>query len=67
MQRRLQETLDQLEHGDPTRLSGFTGAYARAMTRVCARPVSVLGAIALLLISIFWAYGQYGKGHHLLQ
>ena len=58
----LSETLDQLEHGDPTRLSGFTGAYARAMTRVCARPVSVLGAIALLLISIFWAYGQYGKG-----
>ncbi|MDA8985958.1 efflux RND transporter permease subunit [Luminiphilus sp.] len=58
----LAETLDQLEHGDPTRLSGFTGAYARAMTRVCARPVSVLGAIALLLISIFWAYGQYGKG-----
>ena len=56
------QTLDQLEHGDPTRLSGFTGAYARAMTRVCARPVSVLGAIALLLISIFWAYGQYGKG-----
>ena len=56
------KTLDQLEHGDPTRLSGFTGAYARAMTRVCARPVSVLGAIALLLISIFWAYGQYGKG-----
>ena len=58
----LSETLDQLEHGDPTRLSGFTGTYARAMTRVCARPVSVLGAIALLLISIFWAYGQYGKG-----
>lgn len=58
----LAETLDQLEHGDPTRLSGFTGAYARAMTRVCARPVSVLGAIALLLISIFLAYGQYGKG-----
>lgn len=58
----LAETLDQLEHGDPTRLSGFTGAYARAMTRVCARPVSVLGAIALLLITIFWAYGQYGKG-----
>ena len=56
------QTLDQLEHGDPTRLSGFTGAYARAMTRVCARPVSVLGAIALLLISIFGAYGQYGKG-----
>ena len=56
------KTLDQLEHGDPTRLSGFTGAYARAMTHVCARPVSVLGAIALLLISIFGAYGQYGKG-----
>jgi multidrug efflux pump len=56
------QTLDQLEHGDPTRLSGFTGAYARAMTHVCARPVSVLGAIALLLISIFGAYGQYGKG-----
>ena len=55
-------TLDELEHGDPTGLGGFTGAYARAMTRVCARPATTLAAIALLLVSVFWAYGQYGKG-----
>jgi multidrug efflux pump len=53
---------DELEHGDPTRLGGFTGLYARAMRKVCAQPAATLGAIAVLLISIFWAYGQYGKG-----
>jgi multidrug efflux pump len=53
---------DELEHGDPTRLGGFTGLYARAMREVCAQPAATLGAIAVLLISIFWAYGHYGKG-----
>ena len=53
---------DELEHGDPTRLGGFTGLYARAMRKVCAQPAATLGAIAVLLISIFWAYGHYGKG-----
>ena len=52
----------ELEHGDPTRLDGFTGLYAHAMRKVCAQPAATLGAIAVLLISIFWAYSHYGKG-----
>ena len=44
-------------------LSGFTGAYARAMSQRFVRALRpLLAAIAVLLVSIFWAYGQYGKG-----
>ncbi len=33
------EQLDELEHGDPTRLGGATGVYARFLTVVCRHPV----------------------------
>ena len=53
---------DESENGDPNRLVGFPGLYARAMREVCAQPAATLGAIAVLLISIFWSYSHYGKG-----
>lgn len=57
-----QQTLEQLEHGDPTKLRSVTGAYARFMTLVCARPLITVGIIFALLFSVFWAYGKYGGG-----
>jgi hypothetical protein len=31
--------LEELEHGDPTRLGGVTGAYARLMRSICNAPL----------------------------
>lgn len=55
-------TMEQLDHGDPTKLGGFTGAYARALAVICNRPALSAGLIAALLLSIFWSYGQFGHG-----
>ncbi|MFT7288693.1 MAG: multidrug efflux pump, partial [Halieaceae bacterium] len=55
-------TLEQLEHGDPTRLSGATGAYARFLAVVCRHPVVTMLSILTLLSGIFWSYGQFGRG-----
>jgi multidrug efflux pump len=57
-----QATLEQLEHGDPTRLGGATGWYARQLLRVCRHPLLSVGLIFSLLISVFLAYGQFGRG-----
>lgn len=57
-----QKTLEQLEHGDPTRLSGVTGSYARLIAAVCRHPIVTLGLIISLLFSVFWAYGAFGRG-----
>lgn len=52
----------ELESGDPTTLPSATGAYARWLTRVCARPGIALLIILAGLISIFVAYGKYSPG-----
>ncbi|MEM8499171.1 MAG: efflux RND transporter permease subunit [Pseudomonadota bacterium] len=52
----------QMEHGDPTQLSGYTGIFARFLTHVCAHPLVTLGLIFGVLGSIFWSYGKYGAG-----
>ena len=56
------ETVHLLETGNPTGLRTVTGAYARFLERVCARPILTLGIIIAVLMSIFWAYGEYGRG-----
>jgi len=56
------DTLERLEHGDPTSLPGITGAYARALAAVCRHPTRSIGIIALLLVGVFWSYGQFGRG-----
>ena len=57
-----QAALEQLEHGDPARLAGATGAYARLLGAVCRRPLLSVGLILALLLAIFWGYAQYGRG-----
>jgi multidrug efflux pump len=55
-------TMEKLEHGDPTELPGATGAYARLLRMICRNPGFTIGLIGLLLLSIFWGYGQFGRG-----
>ena len=56
------EAMHELETGDPTRLRGATGHYARLLERVCRHPLLTLGIIVALLFTIFSAYGRYGQG-----
>lgn len=56
------ENLERLEHGNPTSLGGVTGTYARALSAICHRPALSVSLIAVLLGSVFWAYGQFGGG-----
>ena len=57
-----QADYEELEHGDPTRLGGATGVYARLLRSVTQHPTMTIGLILSLLFGIFWAYGQYGRG-----
>ena len=43
-------------------IKGFTGLYVAVMRRLVHYPWLVILAALLILISVFWAYGQYGKG-----
>ncbi|MEM6485343.1 MAG: efflux RND transporter permease subunit [Pseudomonadota bacterium] len=62
MSKQSEKSLEQLEDGDPTRLGGITGAYARFMSLVCSHPAITSLTIFALLFSVFWAYGQFGRG-----
>ena len=55
-------TLKQLEDGDPTKLNSFTGLYARALAYASRYAVITLTLIIGILVTSFWAYGEYGKG-----
>ncbi len=57
-----QETLRQLEEGDPTLLSGFTGWYARLLTLASRYALVTFALTLVVLFGTFWAYGQFGKG-----
>ncbi|MFM7119135.1 MAG: efflux RND transporter permease subunit, partial [Gammaproteobacteria bacterium] len=54
--------LRQLEEGDPTRLSGFMGAYARFLALAARYAVVTITLTITLLVTIFWAYGRFGQG-----
>jgi multidrug efflux pump len=54
--------LKQLEEGDPTRLRTFTGAYARFLAISSRYAIVTIGLTIGLLMTIFWAYGQFGQG-----
>ena len=59
-----EETIQQLrtlEHDDPRKLGGMTGAYARIIERVLHRPVISLVASIVVLISIFVGYSYLKK------
>ena len=59
---RSRRTLVLLEEGDPTRLSGFTGIYARLLAATSRHAgVTLLATVAILAAS-FVAYGEFGRG-----
>ena len=59
---RSRRTLRELEDGDPTALSGFTGLYARLLRTTCRHAgLTVLGTVGILAVS-FVAYGEFGRG-----
>ena len=56
------EDIHLLETGDPTSLKTRTGGFARLLEKVTARPFLTMTIILALLMSIFIAYGKYGRG-----
>ena len=50
------------EKGDLSTLTGITGAYVRFLRIAMRRPSINVGAVTLLLIVIYWAFGEYGRG-----
>ena len=50
------------ESGDMHRIGGYTGSYIRFLDRALDRPWRSLGIITLMLIALFIAYAQFGKG-----
>ncbi|MCE2424324.1 MAG: efflux RND transporter permease subunit [Pseudomonadales bacterium] len=56
------QILVRLEDDDPRTFSGFTGAYARFLGVVCRHAGLTLVFVALVLASIYFAYGQFGQG-----
>ncbi len=50
------------ETGDLATIGGPTGRYIQVMERAMRRPWAVLGLITLLLLSLYAAYGVFGRG-----
>ncbi len=59
---RSRRTLIQLEEGDPLRLPGFTGMYARLVAFTSRHAGITLLATVLILVGSFYSYGQFGRG-----
>jgi multidrug efflux pump len=59
---RAKRVLYESEQGDPRRLPGFAGAYARFLDRALARPATVAILSLAALFAAFSAYAQYGTG-----
>ncbi|MHA3916084.1 efflux RND transporter permease subunit [Halovulum sp. GXIMD14793] len=55
-------TLMATETGDPRRIPGFTGAYARLLEKAILRPGTTLMLAVALLIGALATYGQFGRG-----
>ena len=51
-----------LDTGDPKKLAGFTGFYARLLGFCARNSVGVLLLTFSILVATFWSYGQYGAG-----
>ena len=54
--------LKSLEHGDPREQKTITGFYARALSFTARHSASTLLVTLAMVSSVFWAYGQFGKG-----
>src|SRR4029434_10396056 len=55
-----------LEQGDPRKIRGVTGAYARAVDLLTSWPIATTLATFAIIFTVFWAYGHYGQGTTLL-
>ncbi|MBK1878070.1 efflux RND transporter permease subunit [Pelagicoccus mobilis] len=56
------DALDGAKHADLTKLSGFTGSYARLLNKVIRHPILQLVSIASLFVAVLFVYGAFGKG-----
>ena len=56
------ETLRLAETGDLKELTGLTGRYGKMLTKLVEYPILVLLFAIAMLISVFMAYGTFGKG-----
>ncbi len=54
--------LIQLEKGNPEKANGITGVYAKVLSIAVSMPIIVFFGSITTLVTIVWAYGQYGKG-----
>lgn len=54
--------LMQLENGNAEDATGITGVYAKVLGVAVRMPIIVFFGSILTLVTIVWAYGQYGKG-----
>ena len=59
-----QDKLDvyNLEEGDPRKISGLTGLYARVIDAVTGHPITASLATVLIIAAVFMAYGRFGNG-----
>ena len=60
--RKSTEALRHLEEGDPLKLPGITGAYARLLAWCSHHAVMTVSLTFVVLIGSFVAYGQLGRG-----
>ena len=59
---RIRQDLLAAEHGDMSSIGGYTGSYLRFLDKVLNRPWMTLGAITMLLLSLYASYAAFGKG-----
>jgi multidrug efflux pump len=59
---RIRQDLVAAENGDMFSISGYTGKYIRLLDKVLRNPWKTLGAITLMLVLLYSAYGAFGKG-----
>jgi multidrug efflux pump len=59
---RAKRLLHESERGDPRRLPGLAGVYARLLDRALARPLTVVLVSVAGLLAAFTAYAQHGTG-----
>jgi len=50
------------ESGNVFNMTGYTGSYLRFLDRSLNRPWATVGVISVLLVSLYAAYGAFGKG-----
>jgi len=54
--------LRQLEEGDPNKVGGITGLYARLLRTAVKSPILVTLAAVMTLVGIVISYGMFGRG-----